>query len=220
MTGLERVGAERRTGARTIAASRDDQLERVALVDEPLELVRAPPRARPRRSAPRGRREDLRVRGRVDRLAVVPELLVQLLARARCRRTRSGRPGRAPCRRGGSCSRASSTICTGSPMSSTKTSPRPPIAPGLDDERRRLRDRHEVARHLGVRDRHRPAPLDLPPEDRDRRDPDEPSTLPKRTATKRVGDVGAARRTSRRSTRRAPSTGPSRSSGSPPCPSR
>ena len=39
----------------------------------------------------------------------------------------------------------------------------------LHDERRRLRDRHEEARHLGVRDRHRAAALDLAAEDRDHR---------------------------------------------------
>ena len=40
---------------------------------------------------------------------------------------------------------------------------------GLDDERRRLRDRHEEARHLRVRDRDGAAALDLPAEDRDHR---------------------------------------------------
>ena len=38
---------------------------------------------------------------------------------------------------------------------------------GLDDERDRLGDRHEVARHLGVGDRDRPAARDLAAEDRD-----------------------------------------------------
>ena len=63
--------------------------------------------------------------------------------------------------------RARSTICTGSPMSSTKTSPRPPIAPAWTTSDDRLGDRHEVARHLRVRDRDRAAPLDLAAEDRD-----------------------------------------------------
>ena len=36
---------------------------------------------------------------------------------------------------------------------------------GPDDQRDGLRDRHEVARHLRVRDRHRPALGDLAPED-------------------------------------------------------
>jgi hypothetical protein len=36
-------------------------------------------------------------------------------------------------------------MCTGSPMSSTKISPPCPIAPCLQREHRRLRDRHEVA---------------------------------------------------------------------------
>src|SRR5581483_6663436 len=37
----------------------------------------------------------------------------------------------------------------------------------LDDERRRLRDRHEEARHLWARHRYGTAALDLPAEDRD-----------------------------------------------------
>ena len=62
---------------------------------------------------------------------------------------------------------ARSMILTGSPMSRTKTSPLSPIAPGLDDELHGLGDRHEVARHVRVRDGHRPAARDLAAEERD-----------------------------------------------------
>ena len=58
-------------------------------------------------------------------------------------------------------------IRTGSPISSTKHHPgaRREVA-GADDELHGLRNRHEVARHLGVRDGHRAAVLDLAAEDR------------------------------------------------------
>ncbi len=58
-------------------------------------------------------------------------------------------------------SRARSTIRTGSPMSSTRISPLAPLQAGLQQQLGRLRDRHEEARDLGMRDRHRPAAGDL-----------------------------------------------------------
>ena len=61
---------------------------------------------------------------------------------------------------------ARSMMRTGSPMSSTKTSPPLADAAGLHDQLRGLVDRHEVARHLGARDGHRPAARDLLAEDR------------------------------------------------------
>ena len=57
-------------------------------------------------------------------------------------------------------------IDTGSPISSTKTSPPSPSEPDADDQLHRLRDRHEVARHALVGDRHRAAARDLAAEDR------------------------------------------------------
>ena len=84
---------------------------------------------------------------------------------------------------------------------------------GLDDELHRLGDRHEEARHLRVRDRHRAAARDLPAEDRDH------AAGRAEHVAEAHGDEPRRRRrrggrTSRRSTRRAPSTGPSPSSGS------
>ena len=64
-------------------------------------------------------------------------------------------------------SRARSTMRTGSPMSSTRISPPLALQPRLQQELRRLRQRHEVARDVGVRDRHRAAARDLLAEARD-----------------------------------------------------
>src|SRR3954466_12222910 len=70
---------------------------------------------------------------------------------------------------------ARSTIFTGSPLSSTKTSPhpepedlaaRPAEIAGADHQLDRLRDGHEVAGHLRIGDGHPPATLDLAAEDR------------------------------------------------------
>ena len=62
---------------------------------------------------------------------------------------------------------ARSTIFTGSPISSTKTSPRAGAeVAGPDHQLDRLRDGHEVAGHLRVGDGDRPAALDLAAEDR------------------------------------------------------
>ncbi len=63
--------------------------------------------------------------------------------------------------------RARSRMRTGSPMSSTKISPRAPIAPACTTRDTASGDRHEVARHVRMRHRHRPALGDLAPEDRD-----------------------------------------------------
>ena len=61
---------------------------------------------------------------------------------------------------------ARSRILTGSPMSSTNTSPPLPDRARLQHQLHRLRDGHEVAAHLRVGDRHRAAGLDLPQERR------------------------------------------------------
>ena len=82
--------------------------------------------------------------------------------------------------------RARSSIFTGSPMSSTNTSPPLRHGAGLDHELGRLRDRHEVADHLGMRDRHRAPRLDLPAEAPHHGARAESSTLPKRTMVKMV----------------------------------
>ena len=66
-----------------------------------------------------------------------------------------------------SCAR--SMMRTGSPMSSTNTSPPAADAAGLHDQLRGLVDRHEVAGHLGARDGHGAAARDLLAEDRHHR---------------------------------------------------
>ena len=89
-------------------------------------------------------------------------------------------------------SSASSMIVTGSPISSTNTSPPLGQRAGADDELHGLRDRHEVARHP------RSVTVTGPPAAIWRRkigttEPEEPSTLPKRTvanARVRVARVG------------------------------
>src|SRR5262249_58402200 len=55
----------------------------------------------------------------------------------------------------------------GPPKAGEEAGPPPADRAGLDDERGRLGDRHEEARHLRVCDRDRAAPRDLPAEDRD-----------------------------------------------------
>ena len=62
----------------------------------------------------------------------------------------------------------------------------------LDDERRRLRDRHEEARHLRARDGHRPAALDLLAEDRDDR-PRRPEHVAEANRDEPRLDLGAQR---------------------------
>ena len=157
-----------------------------------------------------GRARDLRVRRRVDGLALVPELLVQLLAG----------PGadELDLRRRLLAGEADHVLGEVDDLHRLAHVEHVDLAAaadraGLDDERRRLRDRHEVARHLGVRDGQRPAALDLAPEDRH----DRARTSRARCRSARRRSASARRRgarTSRRPTRRAPSTGPSRSSGS------
>ena len=61
---------------------------------------------------------------------------------------------------------ARSTILTGSPMSSTNTSPPLPDRARLQHQLHRLRNGHEVAAHLGVGHRDRAAAPDLPQERR------------------------------------------------------
>ena len=128
---------------------------------------RARPRARPASIGRRGARAGSSGARSAPTSSPSPRAPRAASRRAASRRTRSRCRARAPCRRAGSCCCARSTILTGSPMSSTKTSPRPPIAPAWTTSDDRLRDRHEVARHLRVRDGHRPAALDLAAEDRD-----------------------------------------------------
>ena len=107
--------------------------------------------------------------------------------------------------------RARSTIFTGSPISSTKTSPPVGSVARADDQLHRLGDRHEVAGHLLVGHRHRAAGRDLAAEDRhDRARRAEHVAEPHRRVAGVAGS-GAAR--PRRPTRRAPSTRPSRSPG-------
>ena len=90
---------------------------------------------------------------------------------------------------------------------------------GLDDELHRLGDRHEEARHLRMRHGDGAAPRDLAPEDRhDRPGRAEDVAEAHRDEPRRRRPPGGP--TSRRSTPRAPSTGPSPSSGSRPCRSR
>src|SRR5581483_4260881 len=145
------------------AESRDDG-DRVAVLHEPLEL-------RERLLEPvvvdrgAGGTHDLRVRGRAHLLALVPEHLVDLLAGEDARED----------------DRHLVLVATGQPdhlLREVEDADRlahvqhVDLAPAahrarLDDERRRLRDRHEEARHLGMTDRDGAAALDLPPEDRD-----------------------------------------------------
>ncbi len=82
----------------------------------------------------------------------------------------------------------------------------------LDDQRHGLGNRHEVAGHLGMRDGQRAAALDLTAEDRDDapRRAEHVAEAHRHEARRRCPAGG---RTPRRSTRRAPSTGPSLSSG-------
>ena len=98
-------------------------------------------------------------------------------------------------------------------MSSTKISPRPPIAPAWTTS--------ETASGIVMKYRVISGCVTVtgPPRSIWRRKigitlPEEPRTLPKRTATKRVGDVAAVPERLDDPLADAPSTGPSRSSGS------
>ena len=101
--------------------------------------------------------DDLLRGRRLGPLARVEELLVDLLAGTAARRSRCAMStsGSSPARR--IMLRARSTIFTGSPISSTNTSPPVGQLARADDQLDRLGDRHEVARHLLVGDRHRAA---------------------------------------------------------------
>ena len=90
-------------------------------------------------------------------LAVAEQLLVQLLALAQAGVL--DRRSRAPCRSISCC--ATSTMRTGSPMSSTSASPGAPIAPAWMTSWHGLLDGHEVAGDVGVGDGDRAAAGDL-----------------------------------------------------------
>jgi len=79
-------------------------------------------------------------------------------------------------------SRASCVILTGSPMSSRNVS-HPCERHGLQHQLHRFRDRHEVARHFRVRNRDRPARLDLLLEEAEPRCRGCPARCPNRTET-------------------------------------
>ena len=83
--------------------------------------------------------------------------LVQLLARPQAGVDDLDRAGRLwrPA------ARATSSMRTGSPMSSTSASPSPPMAPAWIDELHRLLDGHEVAGDVGVGDGDGPPAVDL-----------------------------------------------------------
>ncbi len=112
---------------------------------EPLGVDRRPARAR-----------DLRVRRRRDLLVRPPELLVQLLARPHAdeldRDVALGLPAREP-------DHVARQVEDPDRVAHVEDEDLAAAADraGLHDERRGLRDRHEVARHLGVRDRDRAA---------------------------------------------------------------
>ena len=127
------------------------------------------------------------------------------------------RSGSLPERRIMFCAR--SRIFTGSPMSRTKISPRPPIEPAWMTSDTASGRRHEVARHLRVRDRHRPALGDLALEDPDHR-AGRVEHVAEAHGDEPRRDVVAARRRPRRSTRTTPSTARTRPARSAPCPSR
>src|SRR5581483_4615919 len=142
-----------------------DELQRLALLDEALELAQLlfEPGGVDRR--PRDG-EDLRVGRLADRLALAPELLVQLLP-------------------GPDADELDRDVAVGLLAGEADHLPREledrdrlahvedEHLPGaadrarLDDQRDRLGDRHEVARHLRVGDADRAAALDLAAEDRD-----------------------------------------------------
>ena len=154
----------------------------------------------------RARAQDaVRVRGNRP-LAGAEQLLAQLLARPRAddldRDLASG-----SCPESRIMLRARSMIFTCSPISSTNVSPPRAMLAGADHELDRLGNRHEVALHVGMRDRHRAALLDLA-RNSGTTLPLEPSTLPNRTQQKTVRSCGG--RAPRRSTPPSPSRRPAR----------
>ena len=142
-----------------------DDVERLAPFHHPFELVE--PFLEPFRvdGRPRGA-EDLRVRCRPDLLAVGPELLVQLLARADAdERDRDVRL-RILAREADHVDGQVEDLHRLAHVEHVDLAAAADRA-GLHDERHRLRDGHEVARHLRMSHRHRTALLDLAAEDRD-----------------------------------------------------
>src|SRR5207253_8034117 len=129
------------------------------------------------------RAADLRMRRRPDGLALAEQLLVQLLPRARADERDRHLATRLLARERDHVPRE-----VDDPHRLAHVEHEDLAAPAdrarLDDELRGLRDRHEEARHLRMRHRHRPALLDL-----GRKIvitlPAEPRTLPKLTETKR-----------------------------------
>ena len=107
---------------------------------------REPLRQPQRVDRPAPRHLQLLVPGALDALVALEQLLVELLAGPDARSTRIS-TGRLPDSRIMSRAR-SHDRAPGSPMSSTKMSPRLADAAGLEHELRGLGDRHEVARHL------------------------------------------------------------------------
>src|SRR5581483_6213295 len=141
-----------------------DDAQRVPLVDEPLELGELLLEPVVADHGPRGT-HDLRVRGGADGLAVVPEHLVDLLARPRAGEDDGhvGLPGEANhlLREVEDPDRLAHVEHVHLAAAAHRAR--------LHDERRSLRDRHEEPGHLGARDGDGPAALDLPAEDRDHR---------------------------------------------------
>src|SRR5581483_3288809 len=142
-----------------------DQLQRLALLDEPLELgeLLFEPGGVDRRP---GDGEDLRVRRRGDGLSLAPQLLVQLLPGANADELDRDVAVRLLA---GEADHLSGELEDRDRLAHVEDEhlAGAPDRAGLHDQRDRLRDRHEVARHLRVGDADRPAPLDLAAEDRD-----------------------------------------------------
>ncbi len=118
-----------RCGSRDDRGEPADELERVAVVDELLELVELARRAMRGRPARTSSAHDLRMRGRRDasRRSAQSSSCSFSPGRAPTIRIATSRSGSLPESR--IILRARSTIFTGSPMSSTRDRPRPPIAP-------------------------------------------------------------------------------------------
>ena len=144
--------------------SRDD-VQRLAARDHPLQLreLFLEPIHVDRRTRST---QDLRMRGRPDRLAVRPQLLVQLLSRPHAdERDRDLGVGLFP----GQSDHVAREIQDLHRLAHVEHVDLPAASDCacLHDQRDSLRNRHEVARHLRMGDRDRPALLDLAPEDRD-----------------------------------------------------
>ena len=114
---VDHAAAARPTSS-SVSPSVDEALEHGELGLEPVRVDR---RARDQL--------DLRVRARRRRLAVADEHLVELLARRRADELDRDLASRAPCRRGGSCSRRGRRCGRARPCRARRPGPRPPIAP-------------------------------------------------------------------------------------------